>query len=395
MVREAGDIAPRELLGMRDGGESEPGPTNLSPEAIAQGRATMEMARTCEGSVDPHARLRDMDADGITSDVIFAGAQNGNQLPWMGAFDMGSVKNDAELRVLGSHMWNQWLADFVSVAPERLLGVMQIPIWDIDAAIEEVRWGAAHGLRAINFAAPRIDYPAYNEDVYEPFWAVVEEVGLPLVTHNASGDRGVGHTGRGSLLLWLAETMWLSRRGLGQLIFGGVFDRYPSITLAFVEQRAHWVHEAVTELDSVFLGGPTHHPLPLLGGIVEAPKKMPSEYWLSNCVVAASFMAPFEAGMRHEIGINTLMWGSDYPHIEGTWPRTRPAMRNTFAGVPEEEVRIILEDNGIRTFHLDTTVLRPIADQIGPTPSELARPLEPDEFPAYHGLAFREAGSYH
>jgi predicted TIM-barrel fold metal-dependent hydrolase len=336
-----------------------------------------------------------MDEDGITAEVIFAGAQNGNELPWMGAFNAGAVENDPELRALGSHIWNAWLADFVSVAPERLLGVMQIPIWDVGNAIEEIHWGAEHGLRAINFAAPRPDYPAYNEDVYEPFWSAVSDVSLPLVTHSTSGERSAGLGGRGSIMLWMSETRWLSRRGLGQMIFGGVFDRHPRLTLAFVEQAGNWVPEALREMDSAYYGVPTNAPMPLLGGVVEAPERSPSEYWLSNCIVADSFMAPFEAAMRHEIGINTLMWGSDYPHIEGTWPHTRKAMRNTFAGVPEEDVRIILEHNGVRTFRLDTAILRPVADSVGPTPSELAQPLAPEELPAYRGFAFRETGSFH
>ncbi len=396
LLEARGDMGVRQdVRGIREGLDAVPGPVNLSPEAVAEGRATLEKTRRCQGSLDPDARLKDMDADGITSEVIFAGAQNGNELPWMGGFDAGSVENDPELRAVGSHIWNAWLADFTSVAPERLLGVMQIPIWDIDAAIEEVKWGAEHGLRAINLAAPRPDYPAYNEDVYEPFWATVEEVGLPLVTHSASGERGSGLKGRGSLMLWLSEVLWLSRRGLGQIIYAGVFDRYPKLKLMFVEQRGYWVRQTLDELDSAYYGVPTNAAMPLLGGVVEAPQKSPSEYWAENCIVADSFMAPFEAAMRHEIGISTLMWGSDYPHLEGTWPRTKQAMRNTFAGIPEDDVRTILEHNGVRVFNLDVEVLRPVADRIGPTPEEVFAPLAEDEFPAYHGLAFREAGSFH
>lgn len=372
----------------------DPDTGTLSAEARAEGLAIMERARRNPGSQDPLVRLADMDADGIASELIFADAQNNEVLPWVGGFDAGSPAVEPELRVVGGHIWNEWLADFCSVAPERLLGVMQIPIWDVDAAIREVQWGAEHGLRAINFAAPRADYPAYNQDVYEPFWDVVEEVGLPLVTHSGSGEPASGMKGRGKLLVWMSEVLWLSRRGLCQLIFGGVFDRHPRLKVVFVEQRGHWVLQQLEELDSVYLGAP-NAAKSLLGAPIEAPKLRPSEYWSRHCIEAVSFMAPFEAAMRHEVGLHTIMWGTDYPHLEGTWPRTRLALRNTFAGVPEPDVRVILGENAVRVFNLDLDVLRPIAQHIGPTPEELATPLAPDELPHYRSLAFREAGSFH
>lgn len=361
----------------------------MSEEAREAALEARERILGHPGSYDPIARLRDMDADGIASEVIFAGAQNRQVLPWAG-------DANADLRAVGGRIYNEWLADFCSVAPERFLGVAEIPIWDVDAAVKEVIWAKEHGLRAINFPAPRPDYPAYNEtDVYEPFWSTVEEVGLPLVTHSASGESASGAKGQGAAILFLSEVLWLSRRGLGQMIFGGVFDRHPGLTVAFVEQRGNWVQETLRELDSAYIGVPRNAPLALMGAALDVPDKAPTEYWRSNCIIADSFMAPYEAAMCHEIGLETLMWGSDYPHLEGTWPRTRAAMRHTFAGLREHEVRTILGLNGARVFNLDMSVLQPIVDRIGPTPKELAEPLAPTEFPAYRGLAFREAGSFH
>jgi hypothetical protein len=88
--------------------------------------------------------------------------------------------------------------------------------------------------------------------------------------------------------------------------------------------------------------------------------------------------------------LNTQLWGSDYPHQEGTWPNTRLAMRNTFAGIPEPEVRRILGENALSAYHLDGDALRAVADRIGPTPEEIDKPVDPSELPAYRGQAFRE-----
>ncbi len=350
-------------------------------EAVAHTRA-------CRGQSDPVARLSDMDAQGIAAEVIFAGGMNGEVLPWIGnRFWAGGLSaSTPEQRALGSHIWNQWLADYVAAAPERLIGVMQVPIWDIDAAIAEVEWGREHGLRAVNLPAPIAERASYNEDFYEPFWAACEALNVPFVTHSAGGERPLGSAGHGAASIHLMEVYWLSRRGLWQLILGGVFERHPGLRLALAEQGLSWVPEALRELDSIAVSPNRSY--------FDAPPKMPSEYFASNCLIARSFMAPYEVALRHEVGLANTTWGSDYPHVEGTWPRTHLALRNTFAGVPEDEVRVILGDNGVRFYDLDPAALQPIADRIGPTPEDLGRALEPDEVPAFRGLAFREFANF-
>ena len=347
-------------------------------------RAYEDLLR-CEGLHDPHAFLRDMEAEGIAAQVIFAGGGNKESLPWSDGFNAGDPNTDPALRAIGGHMWNEWLADFVSVAPQRLLGVMQIPIWDIPAAIEEIQWGKERGLRAINFPAPRPDYPDYNNDAYEPFWSAVEEVGLPLVCHVASGTRP-NVSGRGAFMIFATELQFYSRRAFGQMAYGGVFDRHPGLRAGFVEQRAAWIPEHLRELDSCYLDARRSYS--------DKPDRLPSEYWRDNCFVGCSFMAHYEAELRHDIGMQTVLWGADYPHVEGTWQRTELALRKTFAGIPVDEVRAILGDNAVRIFDLDTDVLRPIADRIGFLPEQIDRPLTPEEMPAHRGLAFREFGPF-
>lgn len=351
------------------------------PPAVEAFEALLE----CEGLHDPHAFVSDMDAEGIAAQVIFAGGGNPEPLPWTDFFNAGEPTTDPTLRALGGHIWNEWLADFVSVAPERLVGVMQIPMSDIEASMAEVKWGKEHGLKAINFPGPRAHFPSYNDPAYDPFWSVVGEVELPLVCHVAGGERPhIG--GPGELLIFQSEVQWFSRRGFAQMAFGGVFDRHPKLQLGFVEQRAAWVPHHLRELDSILLD-PRRD-------FVSKPDRRPSEYWNQNCFVGCSFMAHYEAEMRHEIGLDTLLWGSDYPHVEGTWRRTGLALRKTFSGIPEDDARAILGFNGVRTYHLDQHVLEAVADRIGPSPAELSRPLGPEEYPAHLGLAFREFGPF-
>jgi predicted TIM-barrel fold metal-dependent hydrolase len=330
-----------------------------------------------------------MDQAGIAAEVIFAGGQNGEILPFVGVgWDAGSGDSPQVLRAVGEHMWNAWLADFVSESPERLLGVMQVPIWDIDAAVAELEWGRGAGLCVVNLPAPRSDIAAYNDPVYEPFWSACEALDLPFVTHGGGGERPLGFPGPGGKHLYLYESGWLSRRHLWQMIFGGVFQRHPRLRLIFTEQRVVWVPMALADLDSIFFSDDWGRELRA------ELQKPPSEYWSSNCYNSGSFLTPWEAAIRDAVGARNLLWGSDYPHYEGTWPNTKLAMRHAFSGVPEDDARKLLGENAVRAYGLDLPSLRTVADRIGPTPDDLAVPLSADEFPAFRSAAFRTAGHW-
>ena len=357
-----------------------------TPESVKQARA---MTKACKGQQDPHERVRDMDADGVSADVIFAGGDNGEILPFVGHFlDAGhSGGASDDLKAVGGHIWNAWLADFISDEPERHVGVMQIPIWDIAAAVKEIEWAHEAGLRAVNLPAPRANLTPYTEPEYDPLWATCAALRVPILTHCGGGDPPLGVTGSMGRMMNRIELQWLSRRGLWQLIFGGVFERHPDLKFVLTEQGALWVPPTLLELDSAYLSqyhGETRAKLP----------NLPSEYWSRNCYLSGSFMAPFEAAIRHEIGLKNLMWGTDYPHAEGTWPRTRLAMRHCFADVPEADVRLMIGENALDVYDFDEAALRPIADRIGPVPDDLSNPLEESEFPEHRVAAFRVFGPY-
>jgi Amidohydrolase len=96
-------------------------------------------------------------------------------------------------------------------------------------------------------------------------------------------------------------------------------------------------------------------------------ERKPSEYWQTNGPTSLSFVHKAEVSMRHEIGIETISFGRDYPHPEGTWPNTKQWLSDAFASVPDHELRLMLGENAIRVLDLHRAPLAEIASRIGPT----------------------------
>jgi predicted TIM-barrel fold metal-dependent hydrolase len=361
----------------------------LGPELYFGDQAKYSNTLNCQGHDDASARLRDMDACGIAAAVIFGGGQNHEAVPFLGfGFDAGSPAMSKELKRVGERIWNEWLCDHVAAAPSRLYGVMQAPLWDVAYAVKEIETYHDRGLKAVNFPSPRSDFPAYNDLSYEPIWTICEERDIPLVSHSGGGERPLGCEGPGGMAITFAETQWLCRRHLPELIFGGVFERHPRLKVVFTEQRVEWVSYTLKEYDSIYysdMANPDWRvPWP----------KLPSDYWKENCYLAGSFLAPFEVALRDQVGVRSLMWGDDYPHVEGTWPDTMLCLRDTFAGVPEKDTRLILGENALDVYGFDRAPLKEISTRIGPLPSTLSEPVEPAQVPAHPSLTFRRRGPW-
>jgi hypothetical protein len=153
-----------------------------------------------------------------------------------------------------------------------------------------------------------------------------------------------------------------TRRPLWLLMASGVFDRHPNLKLALTEVRADWVPATIAHLDQRFSEARAETSM----------RRKPSEYYHDHIVVTPSSIHRAEVEMREEIGMAQLIFGSDYPHPEGTWPNTRDWIRSAFDGVPESEVRAILADNAIKAYGLNRAKLTAVAERVGPDAAILA-----------------------
>jgi predicted TIM-barrel fold metal-dependent hydrolase len=314
------------------------------------------------GAYDADRRIVELEADGVVADVIFPDGTQDNTTPFDASSGPGAKGADWELQTVGAWAYNRWLADFVARHPGRHAGVAVITVHDLDETVRQVTWAKEHDLRGVLLPAGVGTLPFYNHPRYEPLWSACEDVGLPLHTHVGSAVPDYGDL-PGANALFAQESPFFSHRPLWFLIWGGVFENHPELTMVFAEQGSDWVPGTIQMMDNMF-GRMFRHEQRRL-------KSRPSEYWHRQCYVEAMFFRPSEANLRHEIGIANMLWGSDYPHYEGSWPNSRNVIRDALHGAPEDEIRAILGENAARVYGFDLAMLDRIAAGVGPTVDEI------------------------
>jgi predicted TIM-barrel fold metal-dependent hydrolase len=329
---------------------------------------------------DSGVRQADLEAEGIAAEVLFP-----NTIPPFApqAGLHGPEPDVADAEELG-HRWegirahNRWLADFCAEVPGRRAGVAQILLHDPDRAVEELRWVAEQrflpGVLIPN-PSPGRALPQLHAPMYEPVWSECEALGLTVHTHGGGGVPDYGDFPTSAVMMYL-EFGWYAFRPLVRLVMSGVFERHPDLQFAMTE--VGWMPELLPQLDYMArqIGTATSGAVERrFGSSIDTLSLLPSEYWERQCHLGASVMNPYTCKQRHRIGLGTMMWGADYPHSEGTFPHTRPALRHVFADVPSDEVADIVGLNALRLYGLDLDALRLVADRIGPTVAEVATPL--------------------
>jgi predicted TIM-barrel fold metal-dependent hydrolase len=163
--------------------------------------------------------------------------------------------------------------------------------------------------------------------------------------------------------VYITEVCWWSARPLWFLIWGGVFERHPKLKVAVTESTTIWVPELLALLDFRYAETPYSAKL---GDYRSHLSKKPSEYFRDHVFLGASCMPRREVELRHAIGVRNIMWGSDYPHPEGSWPETRAQMLAAFRGTPDADLEAMLGGNAARVYGFDLEKLAPLAARIGP-----------------------------
>jgi len=327
-------------------------------EAIARGGL--------RGVHDSAVRNAELEGEGIVAEVLFADFQNSNEPPWGAAFPFPDTS--PALRQAGARIFDRWLADFCSQLPGRRAGVAIVQPHDVDAAVRDVHWVRNSGLASVMLPTGDLGLASYHDPRFDPIWAACVETGLPVTFHSG----GTPWEGYGPFSMWVTkvEFMWWARRPLWEMIFGGVFERFPDLRVVFTEQGADWIPSLIQRLDEQYSS-------PFERGITDHLSLSPSGYWARNCYVGASFMSRAEADIRDQIGVGRIMWGADYPHIEGTWPHSRAALLDAFNGCTAEEIRMMTSTTAAEVYGFDLPALQVHADRVGPELAALVTPAAP------------------
>ena len=181
-----------------------------------------------KGHYEMSARLCDMNSDGVAAEVIFHGSAPFEPIPFM-ATSIGIPIDDFEHSAVGQRMYNEWLAEFCADEPERHVGLAQLPMWDIEASMTEVKWARSAGLRGVNFPQVRSEITPYEDPAWDGFWSLCEDLEMPLANHGGGGASTPLTTGPMALHIYSAESNALSRISpVVRFVFGGISNATPS-----------------------------------------------------------------------------------------------------------------------------------------------------------------------
>ncbi len=287
-----------------------------------------------QGAWDAGARLKAMAQDGVQAEVLYPSV----------ALRMYAIQSQ-ELQIACFRAYNTWLADFCSKAPDHLKGIGLISLKDVERGIEELRRIRELGLVGGMIALSPGEEQQYNDGRYDPFWAAAQEMEIPLSLHASTTEsvRSEPTVADGATVVVHVQ------RSLALMVFGGVFERFPRLKIVSVENDVGWVPYFVYLLDYMFQR--RRHLYRWRWDLIQ--KALPSEYVRRQVYFTFMHDSSWMAA-RHQIGIGQVMWASDYPHQDSTWPHSQKIVASLFQHVPEDERRQVVETNVARLYGFDS-----------------------------------------
>ena len=319
-------------------------------------------------------RIKEQDVDGVDAEVLFPGQVAGPRL-WR------SVADDDAYRAV-VRAYNDWLAeDYCSVDRDRLIGIGVLPWTGASDAIAEMEHCASMGLKAVVLGRlpSGKGYPTPDDD---EFWRAALDMDVPVTVHVEFNRDGTGggplfkyprvpqeladSVSNAGIVSQLANAKFARLGAINavQLIFGGVFDRFPSLRIDFAENQIGWLPHFLEMADERYERHRTWAES-LLG--IEPLERAPSDYIREHCYWGFQHdMVGVQ--LRHYMGVDRLLWASDFPHQESDWPHSMRVIERNFAGVPDDERQRMVCGNAIDFFHLDA-----LADADGAVASEAVR----------------------
>jgi predicted TIM-barrel fold metal-dependent hydrolase len=286
--------------------------------------------------IDPHLRVKDAELDGVDAEVIF------------GILGAATRLNDHDAAKEMFRIYNDWLVEFCKPYPDRLIGLACLPYGDIDAAIKETYRVAKMGIKGLELSCSWDMEPMYHP-VWEPLWKAVNDVNLPLHFHTFPStppgvrEKVTGLTRRAAMFTGVTAFQIGLINILAAVIGAAVLERYPNLRIVFGESGIGWIPYALDRMD--FEWEDRFRDLGLT--------MKPSDYWRRQCKATFQFdrIGTWEQSIK-EMGVETLMWASDYPHTDGIWPESSKYIEEQFGHLPKDVVYKITCENAGKFYGL-------------------------------------------
>jgi len=297
---------------------------------------------TRKGVREIAGRLEDMELEGIDAEICF---------PSLGLWLYGL--EDAEAEAASTRLYNDWNNEFLGGHPTRFVRCGMLPVLDFSNTLAELDYLASKGFTSAMLPAvvPR-NVPKYNDEKWDPIFARAAALGIVFVMHTGTGLETVVHErGPGAGIINYANQMNDAISTAMYLVTGGILDRNPGAKVAFIESGASWLIALAERMDEV----QEAHANFVFPKLRRRCSQIVDEQVFASfqhdraCILAADKGLP---------GAKNVMWGSDYPHAEGTFPISRRLVDELFAGldVAEQTRRDILGLNAARLFRIEPTV---------------------------------------
>ncbi|WP_236795485.1 amidohydrolase family protein [Amycolatopsis sp. GM8] len=359
----------------------------LDPEEVDSFTDQLVKTGRVDGVFEMDRRLVELDREGIAGEVLFPDFGLAFQLlsPAHSSMSAINVTPTEDQEREARRAYNRWLVDYCSEAPHRFAGLALVDFDDVETALAEIRAAKESGLRGVLLPFMDDDYPVYHER-NTPIWKLLEELGMPLEVH--TGTSGItkrrprlapGTDPRFGAALSNQQWFFIARQVLDQFIMSGTLEKHPNLQLVFTEMGSYWAAATIERLDYSLSGAF------LRRDIRQVVPRLASEYFARQVSLGSSLFSTAEAQARHQIGVDRMMLGADYPHHEGSInaPGTRAYLRATLgaAGVTEDEARKMMGDNIIKLFGMDRAALEAEGERIGLMPSDILTPPTENLYP--------------
>lgn len=306
--------------------------------------------------LDPDRRCDVLRSEGIAGECIFPTI---GLYVWMLKDPLGGA--------MSCRIYNDWIAEQLASRSRRFRCAGLVPTWNVDDAVAEVEHIAELGLASVMI--PAVAALTYNRAEWEPLWRAIEVTGLPVVIHQGTGHDMIWYRGPGATVANLLATQSMGPRVATILATSGVLERHPDLHVVFVEYNAGWLAWTMETIDyytNAFdaLTTATQGSAKLAGERSGPPRRViypelrePPSHYLKR-QVHATFQDDRVAMNNVSLtGAACLMWGSDYPHNEGTYPHSQATIGRLAAMVSVEDARRIFGGTAAELFRFDLSVL--------------------------------------